>query len=80
MTISVTLHAWYAYLWLAIGAIGYVPYVLVAESHMAGPRNYAQAFWPRYQMDTRAKRVRRNVTVTVAGVVAWPLAWWEVLR
>lgn len=79
MTLSVTLHAWYAYLWLTIGVLSAIPMRLVARLKVSPRMSWRWNLWPTYHGWTTRHRAVHNVTVYAVGIVLWPLGWLEVL-
>lgn len=91
MTLTVTLHAWWLEVWLAVGALLYVPLNEIARRKVTPRRPLADWLLERgfsswderagtYVPQSRRARVRKIGAAFVVQTIGWPLAIWEVLR
>lgn len=73
MSLTVTLHLWWLWAYLAIGLVVWLPGEYVAWRKLGSPK---RPFWPALVDSWHPHRVLR----IVVPITAWPLAWWECLR
>ena len=70
-TFTITLHLWWLWAYLAIGAALWLPLEWGAWRRI----NSRDPFW-----SSLVRATRRRWHVPFATIAAWPLAAWEVLR
>ncbi len=71
MSFTVTLHLWWLWAWLAVGAVLWLPIEWWGYRQIGGQR---PPFWRDLWRAIRAHPLR-----LVVPIVAWPLAVWEVV-
>lgn len=68
MSVTITLHLWWLWVYLAIGTILWLPLNWLAWRNIAPPQ---PPFW---------RLVWRNPLTNLLTVVCWPIAVWESVR
>jgi hypothetical protein len=81
VSVTVTLYAWWLWVYFAAGAVLCLPMMAYAETQMSGPFDWRHAFWrARYHAESPRRRTVKALLGYVVVIAAWPLALVELVR